>query len=57
MFENIRKRFGANCGQLTVELLTVKWYPSSRNFAKSNLHNAVPHEMPPLMVKKAAWRR
>ena len=57
MFKSIRKKFGSKKCQLKAKPLAVKWYPSHRNFAKLNLHDITPHEMPPLMVKKAAWRR
>jgi len=35
----------------------VKWYPSNRSCVKHNMSNVSPQQMPPLMVRKAAWRR
>ncbi|MCD4831130.1 MAG: hypothetical protein K8R02_04890 [Anaerohalosphaeraceae bacterium] len=35
----------------------VKWYPSNRSCVKADMNNSTPSQMPPLMVRKAAWRR
>jgi hypothetical protein len=32
-------------------------YPSNRSCIKSNMNHVRPQQMPPLMVRKAAWRR
>jgi len=32
-------------------------YPSSRSCIKPNMNHVRPQQMPPLMVRKAAWRR
>ncbi|MBE0537021.1 MAG: hypothetical protein IH624_15260 [Phycisphaerae bacterium] len=36
---------------------TIDVYPSSRSCIKSNMNNVRPQQMPPLMVRKAAWRQ
>ena len=35
----------------------VKWYPSNRSCIKQDMTHVRPQQMPPLMVRKAAWRR
>jgi hypothetical protein len=36
---------------------TVRVYPSQRSCVKANMSQVRPEQMPPLMVRKAAWRR
>ena len=36
---------------------TIDVYPSSRSCIKQNMSHVRPQQMPPLMVRKAAWRR
>jgi len=40
-----------------VELSDVKLYPSNRSCVKKDMNNVHPQQLPPLMVRKAAWRR
>ncbi|MHC5061401.1 MAG: hypothetical protein ACYTFK_10000 [Planctomycetota bacterium] len=35
----------------------IKWYPNSSSCVGRNMSNVSPQQMPPLMVRKAAWRR
>jgi len=35
----------------------IRFYPCQRSCIKSNMNQARPEQMPPLMVRKAAWRR
>ncbi len=35
----------------------IKVYPNSRSCVKPNMHRVKPEQMPPLMVRKAGWRR
>lgn len=35
----------------------IRIYPSQRSCVKSNMSQVKPEQMPPLMVRKAAWRR
>lgn len=36
---------------------TIRIFPSSRSCVKHNMQHVRPEQMPPLMVRKAAWRR
>lgn len=36
---------------------TIRVFPSGRSCVKSNMQHVRPEQMPPLMVRKAAWRR
>lgn len=36
---------------------TIRIFPSARSCVKSNMKHVKPEQMPPLMVRKAAWRR
>jgi hypothetical protein len=36
---------------------TIRVFPSPRSCVKSNMQHVKPEQMPPLMVRKAAWRR
>ncbi|MGB7580846.1 MAG: hypothetical protein ABSB25_03895 [Sedimentisphaerales bacterium] len=49
----------AKTGKLAIkpELMTIRWYPSSRCFGSPRHHKSRLHLMPPLMVRKAEWRR
>ncbi|MHC4641081.1 MAG: hypothetical protein ACYS32_05505 [Planctomycetota bacterium] len=42
---------------LKIELFTLRWYPSSRSCSHNSRRRLNPHQMPPLMVRKAEWRR
>lgn len=42
---------------LKPNLFTLRWYPSSRSCVNSGGRKVKPHQMPPLMVRKAEWRR
>ncbi|MHC4186773.1 MAG: hypothetical protein ACYSRQ_01130 [Planctomycetota bacterium] len=39
------------------ELFEIKWYPNTRSCVHSVGKRAKPQQMPPLMVRKAQWRR
>lgn len=36
---------------------TIRVFPSGRSCVKNNMQHVRPEQMPPLMVRKAAWRR
>jgi hypothetical protein len=36
---------------------TIRVYPSSLGCVKPNMNRVKPEQMPPLMVRKAGWRR
>ncbi len=38
-------------------VIHLRWYPGRRGSSKSDFNNLRPEELPPLMVKKPAWRR
>jgi hypothetical protein len=38
-------------------LFTICWYPSSRSCIDPGNRKVSPQQMPPLMVRKAEWRR
>jgi hypothetical protein len=38
-------------------LFTISWYPSSRSCVDPARRKIHPQQMPPLMVRKAEWRR
>jgi len=41
-----------------IKPFVLKWYPSTRGCVKSDINSSTPlQQMPPLMVRKAAWRR
>jgi hypothetical protein len=42
---------------LKIELFTIRWYSSNRSCAKTGRQRLNPRQMPPLMVRKAEWRR
>ena len=33
------------------------WYPSDKSCVRRNMDHVRPHQLPPLMVRKAAWRK
>jgi len=39
------------------ELFEIKWYPNSRSCVHTSGKRVKPQQMPPLMVRKAQWRR
>ena len=39
------------------QLMAIRWYPSSRCFGSSTRRKSKLNLMPPLMVRKAEWRR
>jgi len=52
--------FGKGKKEATVlkpQLFTVRWYPNSRSFGGTRRIKSRPNVMPPLMVRKAEWRR
>lgn len=40
-----------------IDPYTVEWYPSDRFCLDSKTHEVRPKKVPPLMVRKAEWRR
>jgi hypothetical protein len=42
---------------LKPKLFFIRWYPSSRSCVRPNNRRIKPQQMPPLMVRKAEWRR
>jgi len=42
---------------LKPKLFTIHWYPSSRSCVSPGGRKVSPQQMPPLMVRKAEWRR
>jgi hypothetical protein len=42
---------------LKIELFTIRWYSSNRSCANAGRQRLDPRQMPPLMVRKAEWRR
>lgn len=39
------------------EVLTLDWYPSDRSYRIYGIKPVRPKRVPPLMVRKAEWRR
>ena len=42
---------------LKPKLFTIRWFPSSRSCVRPSSRKVKPQQMPPLMVRKAEWRR
>ncbi|MHC4333613.1 MAG: hypothetical protein ACYSUP_09920 [Planctomycetota bacterium] len=42
---------------IEVPIFEVRWYPSTRSCSARANRRAGPHQVPPLMVRKAEWRR
>jgi hypothetical protein len=42
---------------LKTRLFNIRWYPSSRSCVSTGNQKVQPQQMPPLMVRKAEWRR
>jgi hypothetical protein len=42
---------------LKPKLFIIRWFPSSRSCVKPGNRKVKPQQMPPLMVRKAEWRR
>jgi len=40
-----------------IKMFNIRWYPSSRSCVNFANRKAKPQLMPPLMVRKAEWRR
>ncbi|AQT69578.1 hypothetical protein STSP2_02771 [Anaerohalosphaera lusitana] len=40
-----------------IEKRDVTWYPSDRSCVRPDMKKVKPHQLPPLMVKKPAWRQ
>jgi len=40
-----------------ITIHNIKWYPSSQSCVRTGIHSTRPNQIPPLMVRKAAWRR
>jgi hypothetical protein len=53
MFGKLKK----NGLSLNIKLFNVRWYPSNRSCVNPGNRRVKPQQMPPLMVRKAEWRR
>ncbi|MHC4752379.1 MAG: hypothetical protein ACYTFW_21205, partial [Planctomycetota bacterium] len=53
MFAKVKK----NILPLEPKLFTIRWYPSNRVCVNPGNRRIRPQQMPPLMVRKAEWRR
>jgi len=53
MFGKLKK----NKLPLKIKPFTVRWYPSNRSCVSAADRRVKPQQMPPLMVRKAEWRR
>jgi len=53
MFGKLKK----NMLPLKTSLFNIRWYPSNRSCVNTGSRKARPQQMPPLMVRKAEWRR
>ncbi|MHC4620309.1 MAG: hypothetical protein ACYTEQ_21380 [Planctomycetota bacterium] len=42
---------------LKIEVFKLRWYPTARSCANRRGRKPTPQQMPPLMVRKAEWRR
>jgi hypothetical protein len=56
MFEWLKKN-KKNEHSWKIRDFRIKWFPSSRSCVKQDMSHVRPQQMPPLMVRKAAWRR
>ncbi|MHC4570762.1 MAG: hypothetical protein ACYS0C_01620 [Planctomycetota bacterium] len=53
----ILKRLRKNKLPLNIKLFDIRWYPSNKSCVNTGGQKLKPHQMPPLMVRKAEWRR
>ncbi|MHC4123116.1 MAG: hypothetical protein ACYSSI_06030 [Planctomycetota bacterium] len=53
MFGKSRKTLSA----FKVKLFNIQWYPGNKSCVSAGNGKAQPQQMPPLMVRKAQWRR
>jgi hypothetical protein len=53
MFARLRKTKLA----FSPQLFAIRWYPSNKNCVNSKRPRPKPQQMPPLMVRKPAWRQ
>jgi len=56
MLRWLKKRFKSS-DRLQVPIREIKWYPNCNSCIKQDMSSVQPQQMPPLMVRKAAWRR
>jgi len=42
---------------LDIKVFNIQWYPSNRSCVTTTGRKGKPQQMPPLMVRKAEWRR
>ncbi len=40
-----------------IPIYNIRWYPSSKSCVRISDHRPKPQQTPPLMVRKAEWRR
>jgi len=50
-------RFKKQLLPLKPKLFDIRWYPSCKSCVHSGGRMVSPQQMPPLMVRKAEWRR
>jgi len=50
-------KFKKNKLPLKIEPFNIRWYPSNRSCSKAHSRNVKSEHLPPLMVRKAEWRR
>jgi len=50
-------RFKKQILPLKPKLFSLRWYPSRRSCVHPGSRTISPQQMPPLMVRKAEWRR
>jgi len=50
-------KFKKNKLPLNIKLFNVRWYPSNGSCVNPGSRKVKPQQMPPLMVRKAEWRR
>ncbi|MBN2594668.1 MAG: hypothetical protein JXA81_14260 [Sedimentisphaerales bacterium] len=50
-------RFKKQILPLKAKLFALRWYPSCRSCVHPGSRTVSPQQMPPLMVRKAEWRR
>jgi hypothetical protein len=53
MFGKMKK----NMLSFNPQLFSIRWYPSNKSCVSTGSQKVKPQQMPPLMVRKAEWRR
>ena len=52
--DNTAEQIGLVCD---IPIYNIRWYPSNKSCVKISSHHRKPQNTPPLMVRKAEWRR